>query len=427
MRGDNPGPSVGDSAADQPACAREEQAAIRAVRTSGLIALVFLVIYLIYDLDGDLSSPSRLAFYHWITILAAFVFFGVTWTSVFRRHWRLWVLGLSIVLLAMFILISGQTLDPDSRYIAILLFPIATASFVDWGWRWQAVMGAVSIGIYTFARKAVPLAADSSIYRWLGLLAAVTLAQATAGFMQNYRERIRMQVGQLVDAAALRESQVATMAHDIRSPLAAIAGFVELLQGEDLRSEEREALLLRISSVAWNMDLTVANVLDLYQIEEGSLPAARMRIDLNQVIADAVEHCEAQAARNGLKVTAELSQLPEVEADPRHLARAARNMLAYEIARLGEGEIRFRSFARERTIIMEVTDDGPSLSAEQLETLFQRPSQSLSARSSIGLYVTRMLIESAGGRIYARSRVNPSGLTLTAEIPSSPSNKPSPV
>ncbi len=419
LRGDNLGRRMQGSAASSGAFASEDEAAIRVLRTSGSIAIFFLVTYLINDLDGDLSSSSILAFYHWVTISAALLFFGVTWTSVFRRHWRFCVLGFSIALLAIFILISAQTRDPDSRYVAILLFPIATASFVDWGWRWQCVMSAVCIALYALARRVVPLVADDSVPRWLGLFAAVTLAQATALFMQNYRERIRVQLRQLIDAAALRESQVATMAHDIRSPLAAISGFVELLQDDELDPEEREALLSRIGSTAWNMDLTVANVLDLYQIQEGHLPAARARIDPNQAIADAVEHCEAQAARKGLRLTAECASLPEIEADPRHLERVARNLLAYEIGRLGEGEIRLRAFSRDDSIVIEVSDDGPSLSAEQLGTLFLRPGQGRGPRSSIGLYITRVIVESAGGRVEAKPFADSHGLALSVRIPTS--------
>jgi len=405
-----------DSAASG-AFASEDEAAIQLLRTSGSIAIFFLIAYMVYDLGGDLSSSSMLAFYHWLSISMALLFFGVTWTSVFRRHWRFCVLIFSIGLLAMFILISGQSREADSRYVAILLFPIATASFVDWGWRWQGLMSAVCIALYALARTVVPLAADDSFYRWLGLFAAVMLAQATAVFMQSYRERIRVQLRQLIDAAALRESQVATMAHDIRSPLAAIAGFVELLQDGQLSAEEREALLSRIGSTAWNMDLTVANVLDLYQIEEGHLPAARVRIDPNRPIADALEHCEAQAARKGLRLTAECAPLPEIEADPRHLERVARNLLAYEIGRLSEGEICLRTFTRNGSILIEVSDNGPPLPAEQMATLFLRPGPGSGPRSGIGLYVTRVIVESAGGRVEARPFAADRGLALSVRIP----------
>lgn len=416
MRGDNLGRNMHDSAASG-AFASEDEAAIQLLRTSGSIAIFFLIAYMVYDLGGDLSSSSMLAFYHWLSISMALLFFGVTWTSVFRRHWRFCVLIFSIGLLAMFILISGQSREADSRYVAILLFPIATASFVDWGWRWQGLMSAVCIALYALARTVVPLAADDSFYRWLGLFAAVMLAQATAVFMQSYRERIRVQLRQLIDAAALRESQVATMAHDIRSPLAAIAGFVELLQDEQLSAEEREALLSRIGSTAWNMDLTVANVLDLYQIEEGHLPAARARIDPNRPIADALEHCEAQAARKGLRLTAECAPLPEIEADPRHLERVARNLLAYEIGRLSEGEICLRTFTRNGSILIEVSDNGPPLPAEQMATLFLRPGPGSGPRSGIGLYVTRVIVESAGGRVEARPFAADRGLALSVRIP----------
>ena len=159
------------------------------------------------------------------------------------------------------------------------------------------------------------------------------------------------------------------MAHDIRSPVAAIAGFVDLLDDEDLDEEDRKEILSRIGTTAWSMDLTVSNVLDLYQIAaagfrrrpRGWIPIAswptRPRI------------ARLQAIHKGLKLTVNYGEVPRGNFDPRHLERIARNMLAYSIARVSSGEIRLRTLPANAGITIEVEDDGPVPSDEELATL----------------------------------------------------------
>ena len=150
------------------------------------------------------------------------------------------------------------------------------------------------------------------------------------------------------------------MAHDIRSPVAAIAGFVDLLDDEDLDEEDRKAILARIGTTAWSMDLTVSNVLDLYQIAGGGFLRSPSRVDPNRIVADAASNCALQAVHKGLKLTVDYGEVPRGNFDPRHLERIARNLLAYSIARLSAGEIQLRTLATNTGITIEVEDDGPA-------------------------------------------------------------------
>ena len=102
----------------------------------------------------------------------------------------------------------------------------------------------------------------------MGLIAAMIFAQYTSIFIERYRRRLRKQVEDLEEAARFRQTQIATMAHDIRSPVAALSGYVNLLEEADIDPKERSDLLGRIGSTAWNMDLVVSNVLDYYEAQD---------------------------------------------------------------------------------------------------------------------------------------------------------------
>ncbi len=195
--------------------------------------------------------------------------------------------------------------DGDSRYIIILLFPVATAAFVNWESSWQALMGLACLVLYGLAWMLIPVPGDTSA-RWAGLFAAIALAQCISVFIGEYRRRIDAQIDQLKQAATFREAQIATMAHDIRSPVAAIAGFVDLLDDDELGEEDRKAILSRIGTTAWLMDLTVSNVLDLYQISGGHISAMPTRVDPNRIVADAASNCAPQAIHKGLRLSVQL-------------------------------------------------------------------------------------------------------------------------
>ncbi len=179
-------------------------------------------------------------------LAATCLLFGLSWTRPFKRHWKFWILLYNLVLIGTFILISPETGDPESRFIAIMLCPLATAAFVSWGTRWQFTMAAMAVLGYAAGEYYVPIESPYRMYRWMGLFAAVIFAQYTSIFIERYRRRLRKQVEDLEVAARFRQTQMATMAHDIRSPVAALSGYVNLLEDADTSPKERTDLLGRI-------------------------------------------------------------------------------------------------------------------------------------------------------------------------------------
>jgi signal transduction histidine kinase len=396
----------------------DDEESLRVVKLGGAVAIFTLLAYLAHDQQVRGQNAPEIG-WHWLTLGATCLFFALLWTRWFKRRWKSWVLMYSLFVIGMFILISRVTGDPESRFIAIMLCPLATAAFVSWGPRWQFAMGVTALLGYAAGEYLVPIETPFRMYRWMGLIAGVILAQYTAIFIGRFRSRIKKQVRELEEAGRVQQTQIATMAHDIRSPVAALSGYVNLLAEANISPKERTDLLERISATAWNMDLVVSNVLDYYEVQEADVIPAPAELDPNQVLSEVAEDCALQARRRHLHLRIEIARLPACKLDRRHFERIVRNMLAYAIGRTASGEVVLRARMQNESIAVEVTDSGPSLSPAEMEALFQRPNRNedRGAARRLGLYVARAMTEAAGGRVEARFGDGRRGLTLAAELP----------
>ena len=212
--------------------------------------------------------------------------------------------------------ISAITGEAETRYITIILCPFATAAFVIWGWRWQLSLILACFVLETLAELLVPIAPRFDIHRMLGMLAALTLSQFTAVFLDRYRRKLKRQLIQLAEAAAFRETQIATMTHDIRNPLATLVGLVTLLVEDDIDDKERSNLLARVWSTTTSMDLLVKNVLDLYLLEEQRLRPNWRVVDANSVVAETAEHCNIEARPEGLAAAGRSGRIAQSKSRP---------------------------------------------------------------------------------------------------------------
>ncbi len=394
--------------------------AIDILKKSGPVGIFFLVAYILVDSRAGHAGFILVSPYHWIGLAVVLSFFGLTWVSAFRQHWRLFSLLCCIIMIMLIIRLSTLTNDPYTRYITIILCPFATAAFVIWGWRWQLSLIIACFFLYVLAEALfkVPGYPRFDVHLVLGMAAALTLSQFTAVFLDRYRRKLKRQLIQLAEAAAFREAQIATMTHDIRNPLATLVGLVTLLVEDELDDKERSNLLARVWSTTTSMDLLVKNVLDLYLLEEQRLRPNWRVIDANSVVAETAEHCGIEARLKGLKLRLELGGLPRANLDPLHLERIVANLLTSAIRRTPAGEVRLRTSLRGQWIVIEVGDTGPEAKPEEIEHIFDRPNLAVDgARSSaLGRYIAHALVEADGGRIQARVEEE-WGLNLYVQLP----------
>ncbi len=408
-RGEEPPPVVIDSDED----------AIRVLKLSGPVAVLFMLAFLVVANRGARPGHSLLTAAHWTVLGATTAFFGITWLPAFRRHWRLWILLFSILIMSLFIRISATTGDLVSPFVAIILCPIASASFVRWNPRWQAAMSVACLLEFAAATHFLPNPDPFQAYRWLGLLAALCLAQFTAVFLHDYDRRLHRQFDLLTEAANFRERQVAMLAHDIRNPLSSVTGFVGILEEDrELGEAERREMLTRIGLATRMMDLIVGNVLDYANIEEGRLTPSRRTVDPNSITVEVASESLKRAQRKRVRFHTQLNRVPAVNCDPHHLERILKNLMINAIDRTEHGQVLVTSDSRDGWVRIEVTDSGPTLDPPALAELMAAPPSSTVRAwpAMVGMFVARSLVEANGGRVVAYSDDH-AGLRVTVELP----------
>ncbi|MGH7838227.1 MAG: sensor histidine kinase, partial [Candidatus Binataceae bacterium] len=312
----------------------ENAEAIAILKQATPVGIFFLLAYMIVDARAHVVTSGLIVSpYHWFALVTVLLFFGLTWLPGFRTHWRLWVLLCCITMIALMVQVGAATHDPDTGYLTIVLCPFAAAAFVVWGGRWQLILNLACLLIYTVAELAVPGGSRFEIHRALGMVAALTLAQFTAVFLDRYRRRLKGQLGQLAAAAEFRETQIATMTHDIRNPLATLVGLMTLLAENETGEKERARLLARMSSTTVSMDLIVKNLLDLYMLEEQHMRPNCRVIDVDAVVSETAERYAFEARQRGLRFAIEPGGVHQAKLDPLHLERIVANLVTSAVQR----------------------------------------------------------------------------------------------
>src|SRR5579862_8897516 len=195
----------------------------------------------------------------------------------------------------------------------------------------------------------------------------------------------------------------AGLAHEIRNPLAGIAGVVEIV-GRDLPPESPARAVVkdvRIEIAQINRILT-----DLLQTARPHPPAIR-RSNLNTTVEHAVMLARQQALSRPIEITfTKNSALPEIEHDSDQIHQVLLNLLLNAIQAIeGTGQIRVDIEARGDSAAMIVSDTGRGIPSEHLPNIFRPFYTTKGNGTGLGLSLARRIVEQHHGRIEVTSAV----------------------
>ena len=171
-----------------------------------------------------------------------------------------------------------------------------------------------------------------------------------------------------VKAAAMQENEkvrdalLASLSHDLRTPLAAIAGAATSLRslGDKMKPEERVELLHSIEEETARLSRFVANLLDMSRIEAGGLKVNRDFVDVADVVQGAVERSRKAFPKQPVKVNL-APDLPFVRGDDKLLEQVLFNLLDNAHKYAADGGATIHGRREGETVVLSVTDEGPGV------------------------------------------------------------------
>ncbi len=232
---------------------------------------------------------------------------------------------------------------------------------------------------------------------------------------------------------ALRESDrrkdefLATLAHELRNPLAPLVSGLELLTNdrEMLEEGERRSIEGMMRRQLEHMVRLIEDLMDVDRINRGKIDLRFENVDITPVITGAVEACQPLMEQHGHQVKIRVTEGPlMVNGDPIRLAQIFQNVLnnAAKYTRPG-GQIELEMAQKTNEVIISVKDNGIGLSQEDIPKIFEmfgqigRPGFQVSSGLGIGLALVRRLVEKHGGSIAAQSDGRNKGSTFIISLP----------
>ena len=217
---------------------------------------------------------------------------------------------------------------------------------------------------------------------------------------------------------------LATLAHELRNPLAPLRNSMEIakrVRDDPDRLEQAQSIMDRQMT---HLERLVDDLVDIARISRDQIELRRERVDLSAIIRHAVETCRPQVEMRRLQLTATLAPQPiELHADPVRLAQVFGNLLGNSCKYTGAGgRISIATRRDGEDAVVSVRDTGIGIPADMLSTVFdiftqlgQSPDRPQSGLG-IGLTLARRLVEMHGGTIEARSEGQGHGSEFVVRI-----------
>ena len=229
------------------------------------------------------------------------------------------------------------------------------------------------------------------------------LARAASRMIEQLDEEERRR-----DAAdAARRNLVASISHDLRTPLAALRLMLAAIEDDVVDEATRDRYLATMHTHVEALGAMVDDLFELSRLEAGELEWSIRQVELHDLVDETVAAMRAEGEAKGVAVAAELQPLPRpARADPERLQRVLFNLIQNAIRHTPtDGSVTVRAEPAGDWVEIEVADTGAGIPPEDRERLFEpfvrgpddgRPDPG----AGLGFALCRAIVEAHGGRIW---------------------------
>ena len=297
-----------------------------------------------------------------------------------------------------------------------------------WGLPLRSQDGSV-IGVLVAMDKKEILRSKSirAIIKVLQSLAGSELARMqTARILKENEKLLESQNRDLTRMNQLKSDMIAVTSHDLKSPLAAIIGYANLLEEYFSTMEEEKKIhyIKRIEEEGQKQLAFINKLLDLYRIESGSIDLELVVKRLDLLVSDCIATQQHVAAANNIDIIFAIAGTPyPILLDQLRMDQVFSNLLSNAVKFSPPDEnIEVHYSQNNDKITIEISDRGKGIDEEEIVNIFDRyymGRTNFDVRpegSGLGLYIVKNIITLHGGTVFARNR-RKGGSCFTVQIP----------
>lgn len=213
---------------------------------------------------------------------------------------------------------------------------------------------------------------------------------------------------------------IATVSHEIRSPLTTIKGFTKTLidRWDRLPDDAKLDMLKAVNSDADRVTRLLSELLDVSRLEAGRLSLHLQKVDLRELAGAVASELGDRSPHH--KVEMVPGDDPEVRGDPDKLKQVITNFIENALKYTDQGLVQIRCKTARGAGELWVSDSGGGIPARSIDGMFEkfarRESPGSPSGTGLGLYICKGLVEAHGGQIGARS-IEGTGSTFWFRIP----------
>lgn len=224
----------------------------------------------------------------------------------------------------------------------------------------------------------------------------------------------------------LRRNMVADVAHELRTPLSNLSGYLEAIRDGVVKPDE--TTINSLNDEAASLSRLIDDLQELSLADAGELKLVIQPKDISGIISEAIISVQTKASAKDIEVSVDIpADLPKLAIDSHRTKEVLHNLLENAVAHTGEkGKITTSARQVENRVSISVADTGEGIPAEDLPFIFERFYRVDKSRtratggSGLGLTIVKRLVEAQGGTIEVTSEEG-KGSTFTFTLPVSES------